>query len=297
LNATLELVEQLNRRDAATEPDETYQDRSLYEVEVRRVHGGSSAWKGQVEGRPLYFPLPSIDVLAGGTSFKVIDKTGSLKWEAPLSYPLSDRAVASAHFHQPVFERFDRTQFDSQYGLRYRFPFVERADCLYAYDEGVLAAFDLHSGEVKWRVTSVGIRQIMFDREGMLYAGTTLEGPAALGKPTATRKEAPTDALMKIDPASGSVLWTVPYLGTGLFVADKFLYSQWVAETALDRAAALGGNTEVVPTCIIARIDPSSGEVLWQRSYKGDPDTVNVRGSRVLIQFPRRVELLKFFSL
>ncbi len=297
LNATLELVEQLNRRDAAAEPDETYEDRSRYEVELRRVHGGNSTWQGEVLGRPLYFPLPTVDVVAGGTRFQVIDKTGRLRWAAPLSFPLSERAVESARFHHPIFERFDRTQHDSQHGLRYRFPFVEAEGRLYAFDEGVLAAFDLQTGEVQWRVTSVGIRRIRFDHEGMLYVGTTLEGPDALGKPASTRKEAPTDALMKIDPATGKILWTVPYQGTELFVADPFLYSLWVAETALDRATALGANSDVVPTCIIARIDPGSGEVLWQRSYKGDPDTVDVQGTRVLIQFPRRIELLKFFSL
>jgi hypothetical protein len=31
--------------------------------------------------------------------------------------------------------------------------------------------------------------------------------------------------------------------------------------------------------------------------YKGDPDTVNIRGTQLLIQFPRRIEVLKFFSL
>ncbi len=298
LNATMEVVEQLNRRDAAAEPDEVYEDRSRYEVELRRVYGGRSSWRGEVLGRPHFFPLATVDVVAAGTGFRVIDKSGTLKWESPLSFPLSERSAESANVHRPSFERFESSpQYEPADGSRSRLPFVERGDRLYAFDSGVLAAFDLASGEVRWRVTSVGIRRIDFDQAGMLYACTTLDGPDSLAKPAAVRKEDPTDALTKIDPATGRVMWTAPYVGTDLVISGKFLYSVWVAETALDRAAALGANSDVVPTCVLARIDPASGDIVWRRSYKGNPDTASARGTRVLIQFPRRLELVKFLSL
>lgn len=298
LNATVKLVEQLNRRDAAEAPDETYEDRSIYEVELRRVQGGPSTWKGQINGHPSYFPLPTVDVVAGGSSFKVIDKSGKLKWESPLSYPLGREGIDSSQFYNATFHRFGNGRnFDEQDGLRYRFPFVERGDRLYAYDRGVLAAFDLNTGEVKWRVTSVGIRKIIFDQQGALYAGSTLDGPQTIMKPDPNRQDDPVQAIVKIETATGRVLWQAPHLGTDLFVSGKFLYSQWVGVNLMDKAAAMGGNSDVIASCALSRIDPGSGEILWRRSYKGDPDTINIRGNQLLIQYPRWIEMVKFFSL
>ena len=298
LNATVKLVEQLNRRDAAEEPAETYEDRSVYEVELRRVHGGPSTWQGQINGHPSYFPLPTVDVVAGGSSFKVIDKSGKLKWESPLSYPLSREGIDSSQFYNATFHPFGNGRnFDEQDGLRYHFPFVERGDRLYAYDRGVLAAFDLNTGEVKWRVTSVGIRKIIFDQQGALYACSTLDGPQTIMKPNPNRQDDPVQAIVKIETATGRVLWQAPHRGTDLFVSGKFLYSQWVGVNLMDKAAAMGGNSAVIASCAIARIDPGSGDILWQRDYKGDPDTINIRGNQLLIQYPRWIEMVKFFSL
>jgi len=299
LNATMQLVEQLNRRDAADQPDETYEDLSVYEVELRRVFGGSSKWQGKVEGEPVYYPLATVDVVAGVKDFKVLDKGGRFKWEAPLSYSLSYRALASAAYHQPEFGNYrEPNALDDQTGTAFLFPFVEHAGRLFAYDRGVLAAFDLESGEVKWRVTSVGIRKIVFDEAGMLYACTTLDSPESINQPVMDRKDEPVQAIQKIDPATGTIVWLAPHLGTELFVTGKFMYSMWIGENLLDKAAAMAaGGADPVPSCAITRIDPGSGEVLWRREYKGEPDVFNVRGNRLLLQFPRRIEMLKFFSL
>lgn len=297
LSASVKLVHELNRRDD-DEPDETYEDQSRYEVEIRRAFGGGSTWKGEIIGPPRFYPLPSVDVVAGEKHFKVIDKNGQLKWESPLSYPLSERAVSSANFYRPFADPLERPlQHDDTYGLRYRFPFVEHENQLYAYDSGVLACFDLASGDVKWRVTSVGIRKIIFDRDGFLYACTTQDGAQTLQKPNPDRSDAPVDEIIKIDPKSGSVLWHAPYLGTDLYVSGKFIYSKWVGENILNQAAALAARADAVPSCAITRINPSNGEVLWRREFKGDPDTVNIQQNWLLIQYPRQIEVLKFFSL
>lgn len=298
LRAATELVSQLNQRDAAATPDEILADHSRYEVELQRVQGGGSTWRGAITGRPVYFPLPTVDVVAGVAGFKVIDKGGKLKWEAPLSYPLSEAALESAQVHVPTFWRTqNQGTFDDQTGVQYRFPFVERGNRLYAYDAGVLAAFDLESGEVQWRVTSVGIRKLVFDHQGALYAATTLDDPQTLRNPNPVRRDDSTHAILKIEPVTGKVLWQAPHLGTDLFVSGKFLYSQWVGENLLDKAAALSANADLQASCAIKRIDPRTGEALWRRDYKGNPDTINIRGTQLLIQFPRRIELVEFFSL
>ena len=298
LRAATRVVSEWSRRDATEAPDELVEDHSRYEVELRRVHGVSSSWKGEVTGPPRYFPLPTVDVVVGEKDFKVIDKSGKLKWEATLSYPLGSEAGYASHFARPDFShRRNAERFDDEHGLRYRFPFVERGDRLYAYDRGVLAAFDLATGEVKWRVTSVGIRKIMFDQSGQLYACTTLDSPERLNRPTADRQDAPTDALLKIETQSGKVLWQGAHLGTDVFISGKFVYSQWVGENLLDNAASMSSGADPVPSCAFKRINPATGEPMWRLEYKGDPTCVSVRDNWLLIQFPRRLEVAKFFSL
>lgn len=297
IGAAVKLVHELNAR-SDDEPDETYQDLSRYAVEIERSFGGSSSWKGEITGQPRFFPLVTVDVLAGEQRFKVIDKNGRLKWEAPLSYPLSGPAAASADFYRPFAGPLERPlRNDDANRLHYRFPFVEEGNRLYAYDSGVLACFDLDSGNVQWRVTSVGIRKIIFDRNGYLYACTTQDGPDTLKHPQQSRPDPPVDEIIKVDPKSGSVLWHASYLGTDLYVSGKFIYSKWVGVNVLDQAAALSARSEALPSCAIARINPANGKALWRRDFKGDADAVNVDRSTLMIQFTRRVEVLKFFSL
>ncbi|HAV61983.1 MAG TPA: hypothetical protein DCY13_06425, partial [Verrucomicrobiales bacterium] len=275
------------------------EDHSRYQVELRRLgNDGSTSWTGEVIGPPQYFPLPTVDVVAGERNFRVIGKNGSEKWEAALSYPLSYRGIVSAQFFQPDFRRHGNLgSFDDRHGLRYHFPFVEHDGRLYSFDRGVLSAFDLASGTVKWRITSVGIRKIMFDQRGSLYACTTMTSPQALNTSDGEPEEG-NHALMKVDPTDGRVLWTTPHLGTDIFMEGDFVYSQWLGQNDLDAAAmmAAGGRGSSI-SCAFTRIDPRKGEIIWRLDYKGNPDTINTRGNAILIQFTRRLELVNFFSL
>jgi hypothetical protein len=86
-------------------------------------------------------------------------------------------------------------------------------------------------------------------------------------------------------------------VGTDLFVSGKFVYSQWVGDNVLSRAAAIAAASDSVPNFALTRIDPKSGRVLWRREFRGEPDTINVRGTWLMVQFPKRIEVMKFFSL
>ena len=298
LRAATQIAREWQRLDDAG-PDEITEDHSRYQVELRRLgNDGSTSWTGEVIGPPQYFPLPTVDVVAGERNFRVIGKNGSEKWEAALSYPLSYRGIVSAQFFQPDFRRHGNLgSFDDRHGLRYHFPFVEHDGRLYSFDRGVLSAFDLASGTVKWRITSVGIRKIMFDQRGSLYACTTMTSPQALNTSDGEPEEG-NHALMKVDPTDGRVLWTTPHLGTDIFMEGDFVYSQWLGQNDLDAAAmmAAGGRGSSI-SCAFTRIDPRKGEIIWRLDYKGNPDTINTRGNAILIQFTRRLELVNFFSL
>jgi hypothetical protein len=62
---------------------------------------------------------------------------------------------------------FSVRQFDASYGQG---PCVEFKDALYVFDAGVLSAFDLKTGNVRWRLPSIGITGLFFDDQGMIMS-------------------------------------------------------------------------------------------------------------------------------
>ena len=83
---------------------------------------------------------------------------------------------------------------------------MERKDTLYVIDQGVLTAFDLATGNARWRLPSIGIMGLFFDDEGMIYLNTTTASPDSLkysNQIDVTRKNA--YLVMKLDPKAGKV--------------------------------------------------------------------------------------------
>ncbi len=73
------------------------------------------------------FPLKTVNVLAGGRSVIVFDKSNKKLWEASLTYPIGggNRQFGDA---------------EPQFGDG---PVVEHGDTLYVFDQAVLSAYDL----------------------------------------------------------------------------------------------------------------------------------------------------------
>ena len=167
------------------------EDESRYLVTLRRPDS-PDAWSGEVIGPPSLFPLTTVNVLTANKSVLVLDKTNKKLWQATLSYNVSGGYGALDAENAP-------------YGLG---PCVERKDTLYVIDEGVLTAFDLATGNVRWRLPSVGIIGLFFDDEGMIYMNTTTASPDSLkysNQIDITRKDSA--IVMKIEPRTGKVLW------------------------------------------------------------------------------------------
>ena len=255
-------------------------DESRYRVTLRRVFGGGLAsWSGEVVGPPAFFPLKTVDILTAGKTLVVFNKENRQLWEAKLTYPVAVRYTEEpeAGFSPPCFEAGNR---------------------LYFHDQGMLTAFDLRSGQVHWRLTSVGISQAELDAHGWLYVSST----------TATPESIPTSAdikfskeiqpiILRVDTATGRVLWQQSYIGERFNLSGKFVYVSRAQVSGVELAAAAMNDTETPPTHHrIYRLDPGTGAELWQFYRPKPPVFLDARKNRLLLQYKTQIRMLKFLA-
>ena len=259
-------------------------DESRYEVRLRRwIEEEPVEWKGEVTGPPAFFPLRTVDLLVAGQTLTVFDKQNRRLFDAKLSYPVSERFITGDLAGRLM-------------------PAAERAgDALYFFDQGVLTAFSLPAGEVRWRLPSFGISDIQFDDQGMLYVDSTKAGPEDIQYSDTITFEKIPPVLLKVDPASGKILWKAEGRGERARVSGKFLYSESVQQGGVGLAAALGDALNQPPGegpvyFHLYRMDPASGAALWGLYREQRPETVAIEGNRILLRFGNSLELFKFLS-
>ena len=63
---------------------------------------------------------------------------------------------------------------ESQFGEG---PCVEHGDTLYVFDQAVLTAYELNTGNARWRLPSVGVVGLFFDDQDNVYVNTTTGNP------------------------------------------------------------------------------------------------------------------------
>jgi outer membrane protein assembly factor BamB len=258
-------------------------DESRYEVQLRRWLGAAPAlWTGEVTGLPLFFPLKTVDLLVAGAHLAVFDKQNKELFEAKLSYPVSDR-------FQP--EHWDRRSA----------PAVEGGSVLYFFDKGVLTAFSLPAGEVRWRLTSIGISKIQFDGQGLLYVDSSTAAPEDIQYSDQLSLEKAAPVLLKVDPRSGIIQWQAQRLGQDCFVSGQFLYTastqQGGIALANGLAEALNAPRPEGPVYFrIYRLDPATGKVLWEFYREEAPGDLSFQQNRFLLRFGNDVQLWKFLT-
>ena len=105
-------------------------------------------------------------------------------------------------------------------------PCVERGDTLYVFDQAVLTAFDLATGNARWRLPSVGVVGLFFDDKGMLYVNTTTADPENIKYSRQIDITQKIEAiLLKIDPQTGRTLWSIKPGGFISYLSGKFIYT------------------------------------------------------------------------
>jgi len=260
------------------------EDQSRYLVSLKRP-GTADAWSGEVIGRPSLFPLATVNVLTADKSAFIFDKSFHKLWQATLTYNVSGGYRGS----------------DSEGALYGLGPCVEHKASLYVIDAGVLTAFDLATGNARWRLPSIGITGLFFDNQGMIYLNTSTASPETLKYPNQidiTRKDS--SLVMKIAPETGKVLWTANVGGLVNYVSGKFIYSVYAYHADNDdeseqySADSIMGRESVLK---IKRLNPKNGHVMWEHQEERAPLDVQFDQNTIRIVFRKEVELLRFLAM
>lgn len=254
------------------------EDVSRYQVTLHRwLAKGVADWTGEVIGPPALFPLKTVDIVAGGRSILVVDKNNKKLWEAKLTYPLE------SHSH-----------YDLEFGTGSSATCLETGKILYFADQGMLTCFDLDTGNVRWRLTSVGISKIQLDDRGNIYLTTTSASPDSIQySQQVNLMNRVEPVLLKVDPATGKVLWKVQKLGETVMLSGKYVYagkeSSSVALLRLEEGPDLHYN--------FYRLNPSNGHEVWNYFQTKPGAKAEVNQNWILLEFPNEIQVLKFLSL
>jgi hypothetical protein len=284
VNKTDELSnEKLNEAQRDRGGGVVQEDESRYLATIRRSDI-PEVWSGEVVGRPSLYPLTTVNVLTANKIVLVFDKQNKKLWQSALSYNVS------GGYGNQDNER-------ATFGLG---PCVESKDTLYVIDQGVLTAFDLATGNARWRLPSIGIMGLFFDGEGMIYLNTTTASPDSLkysNQIDINRKDS--YLVMKLEPKAGKVQWTADVRGLVSYVSDKFIYSvrsyhadndEESATYTLDSIA--GRESELV----IKRLNPKNGRVMWEHVQKRAPLDVEFDQNTIRLVFKHEVQVLRFVA-
>jgi hypothetical protein len=98
--------------------------------------------------------------------------------------------------------------------------------------------------------------------------------------------------ILKVDAATGRVLWRNEGIGAKCFLSGKFLYAARAAENPL-----ITPGEDPVLYFDLYRLGPSDGHVMWDYSQSRHPVQIEVQGNQILLHFRGELQVLKFFSL
>lgn len=269
--------EQLNEMQRNNGGGTVMEDQSTYQVVLRRTSSTQPDWTGQVVGTPQFYALTNVNVLVAGKTIIVFDKTNKKLWQASLTYPV-----------------------DGGGGIYGAGPCVENNGTLYVFDQAVLSAFDASNGNARWRIPSVGVVGLFFDDKGALYVNTTTGNPDDIKYSRQIDINKSTQAVvMKVDPASGTILWRSTFGGLLAYVSGQFMYSYRSydpgdeEDNSDDAISAIMGTANLK----IIRISPDNGHVMWEHDEGRAPVDVEFDKNMISVVLKKEVEVLKFISL
>ena len=258
------------------------EDESRYQVTVHLPNAvGTPDWTGEVSGPPQLFVLKTVNVIAAGKNIVVLDKTNKKLWQTALTYPVSG----------------GRSQFnrEPQFGAG---PCVEHDGALYVFDQAVLSAFELSSGNARWRIPSVGVMGLFFDAQDFIYVNTTSGNPDDIKYSRQIDiAKATDDILLKLDPQNGKTLWSVKPGGFISYLSGKFIYTVQSYDPNPTDAESMSDMGLQKPAYLrIARVNPKNGRLLWEHQQDRAPIDVRFNDNSIELIFKREVQVLKFLT-
>jgi hypothetical protein len=270
----------LNEMQRSRGGDVVTEDESRYQVALQRL-GGQGEWSGEVTGQVALYPQKTVNVLTANKRLIVFDQSNRKLWESSLNYNVTGGPGAAPNG-------------DPAYGQG---PCVEHKDGLYVFDEGVLTAFDRATGNVRWRLPSVGIAGLFFDDKDMLYVNTTTASPERIkySRQIDISQKA-VSVVMKIDSRSGKTLWTAQPGGLVAYVSGPYVYSvqSYQPQDEEDENPYVPDTGfETPPYLRIKRLNPKTGREMWEHFQQRAPVGVGFDRNRIALVFKKEVQVLR----
>lgn len=268
----------LNEMQHSNGGDLVEEDHSRYQVTVRRA-GISGLWTGEVVGPPKLYPLDTVAVLAADKLIIVLNKQNQKLWQSSLAYNV------------PA----DLNALDEESATYGRGPCVERSGSLYVFDEGVLSAFDLATGNARWRFPSVGIAGLFFDDHDMLYVNTTTASHESLKysrQIDLSRKVV--SAILKLDSRNGKTIWSEESSGLVNYVSGRLVLT--AASFMPEEQEGPDTGFEKQPWLRIRRINSNNGRQVWEHFQDRAPLDIAFDKNTIRLVFKKEVQVLKFPS-
>lgn len=100
--------------------------------------------------------------------------------------------------------------------------------------------------------------------------------------------------MLRVDPATGKVLWQKDRLVDEVQLTGRFIYVARAQISHLDQLTAAMNYTKVPVRYRLHRRDSETGEVLREYNQPKAPAILEERGNSLLLQDQREVRLLKF---
>lgn len=266
----------LNEMQRENGGDLVQEDHSRYQVTVRRP-GSSAGWSSEVVGPPNLYPLDSVTVATAEKQIIVLDKENKKLWQSGLNYNVVG-ALASMD------------QGTAVYGEG---PCVERKGTLYVFDQGVLSAFELKTGNARWRLPTVGIAGLFFDDHDMLYVNTTSAAHDSLKySRQIDLSQKVSSIILKLDSRDGKILWSAESEGLVNYVSGKIILVTQLSIPPEDDGMETG--LERQPSTRIRRLNPRNGREVWEYYQDRVPLDIAFGDGTIRLVFKKEVQVLRF---
>ena len=265
--ATIQLAGKKNETHDVVPGDSV--DVASFRVSVRRPFASSTpVWQGEFQGRVQCFSTADISLVTGGKKLVALNSSNVKLWEAALTATVLIG---------------DRSQWDAAPAL----PCFSAGERLYFSDRAGLTAFNIGTGEVIWRLSSIGIRKVTMDGDGFLYvqsANLPIDSHSHLASLGAGEQS----VVMKVKPADGMPVWTREKL-INVWASGKDVYALAANESPSSQENP-GFPSARVPG--ILKLSRGSGKQWWEWSQALVPSRVFPMGKTLAIFYGDGLQLI-----